>query len=132
MVRCRRVSQGAWHCGAERESQNHSQGGLGEWVPRRFRWNQSAQSSKHQAPNSREAPSTKLQKAHPPCLELEAWCFSGAWSLDVGAFPMAVFHCFRRGTGDRETSWMNRGRFHVCSASLVAGVGVGDAVELYV
>src|SRR5258708_15054373 len=76
-------------------------GWLGLWslAPRRLQWNQSdVRSSKHQHPSSRETPRTKLQDAHTPRLELEVWCFSGAWSLGVGAFCAAVFHCFRRGT----------------------------------
>jgi hypothetical protein len=36
-----------------------------------------------------KAPSTKVQRnskhqnALTPCLELEVWCFSGAWSLEL-------------------------------------------------
>jgi hypothetical protein len=44
--------------------------------------------SKHQAPTSREAPDSNLQ---PPCalsvLELGVWRFTGAWMLELGAFP---------------------------------------------
>src|SRR5881628_1233165 len=43
------------------------------------------QSSKHQHPSSREAPTSKLQTAEAQVLELEIWSFSGAWSLEFGA-----------------------------------------------
>src|SRR5206468_2719011 len=49
-------------------------------------------STKHQAPSSREAPSTKRQalqqspRGGRTSLELEIWDFSGAWGLELGPF----------------------------------------------
>src|SRR5713101_8039311 len=45
-----------------------------------------SKSSKLQHPSSREIPTSKLQNARNACLRLEPWCFSGAWSLELGAF----------------------------------------------
>jgi hypothetical protein len=42
-----------------------------------------------QHPTSREAPNSKLQWNFCGALELDAWNFSGAWSLEFGAFPIA-------------------------------------------
>jgi hypothetical protein len=42
--------------------------------------------SKHQAPSSREAPNSKLQDCCGGCVVFETWNFSGAWSLEFGAF----------------------------------------------
>jgi hypothetical protein len=46
-------------------------------------------SSSIQHPTSREAPNFKLQTNLRGLLALEAWNFSGAWSLEFGAFPIA-------------------------------------------
>src|SRR5438876_7021316 len=43
-----------------------------------------APSTKHQAPEKLQALSSKAAARF--CLELEVWCFSGAWSLELGAF----------------------------------------------
>src|SRR5438552_17526139 len=51
------------------------------------------QSSKLQAPSSREATSSKLQASilrGRRFLKLGIWSFSGAWSLELGAFTMVL------------------------------------------
>jgi hypothetical protein len=49
-------------------------------------------SLKHQPPSSREIPRTKLQNLRASPLKFEAWCFSGAWSLELGAFFVVLIH----------------------------------------
>src|SRR2546423_8575519 len=41
------------------------------------------ESSKHQAPSTREIPNTKQFERRAVRLELDVWCFSGAWSLEL-------------------------------------------------
>jgi hypothetical protein len=48
------------------------------------------QSSKDQAPSSREAPSFKHQEAITRFLDVGVWNFSGAWMLVFGASPSHV------------------------------------------
>src|SRR5437016_5737664 len=43
------------------------------------------ESSKHQAPSTRETSSSKSQRRWTHCLVLGYWSFSGAWSLELGA-----------------------------------------------
>jgi hypothetical protein len=43
-------------------------------------------SSKHQDPSSRETPSLKLQSLGAVFFVFDPWSFSGAWSLEFGAF----------------------------------------------
>src|ERR1035441_6286165 len=48
------------------------------------------ETSKFQAPSTREAPSLKQQSHRANLLVLGAWCFSGAWRLVLGAFVCAL------------------------------------------
>src|SRR5438105_4981722 len=43
-------------------------------------------SSKHQAPKKLLPPIRKLRATVPSMFDI--WCFSGAWSLEFGAFPL--------------------------------------------
>src|ERR1043166_1544795 len=54
------------------------------WWKRSGSLRRDMKSSKHQAPSSREASSTKHQTA--AWSKLGGWCFSGAWRLVLGAF----------------------------------------------
>src|SRR5258708_2522967 len=49
-------------------------------------WNESARSSKHQPPKCGRSVFGAWMLELLWCLKLESWCFSGVWSLDVGAF----------------------------------------------
>src|SRR5882757_4630 len=49
-----------------------------------------AGSSKFQHPSSREAPNLKLQIYGAHRLKFGAWNFSGAWSLELGAFHLRL------------------------------------------
>src|ERR1039458_1564227 len=54
-------------------------------------------STKHQAPEKFQSPNFKARSDG--CLEFEVWCFSGAWSLVLGAFFILSFQMlakFRR------------------------------------
>jgi hypothetical protein len=44
-----------------------------------------APTSNFQAPEKLQAPSFKYDADS--CLKFDAWCFSGCWSLVLGAFP---------------------------------------------
>src|ERR1039458_4800397 len=52
--------------------------GVEEFIERKPRSN-----CKHQHPSSREIPNTKLQTPRGDYLKFGAWCFSGAWSLEL-------------------------------------------------
>src|SRR6266496_3121313 len=56
-------------------------------APEKFR----NRNTKHQDPNTKEIPSSKLQTAaRASSLELGAWSFSGVWSLVFGAWCLVV------------------------------------------
>src|SRR2546422_8015964 len=50
------------------------------------------ENTNHQAPSSREAPSTKLQSSRSRGLEFVIWSFSGAWCLELGASRAVNLH----------------------------------------
>src|SRR5439155_1160446 len=54
--------------------------------------------TKLQAPISKPQRNSKSQASKRARSVFGVWCFSGAWSSDVGALCAAVFDCFRRGT----------------------------------
>src|SRR5882724_208085 len=66
-----------------------------------------AESSKFQAPSSREIPSTKFQTPR-QCLELDVWSFSGAWCLVLGAWSLKPKHDL---PGSFVLGRMSNGRF---------------------
>ncbi len=84
------------------------------------------QNTKHQTPNTKEAPNFKLQRPWPGAgLKFGAWCFFGIWCLVFGVSPSALACAACYGKSDSPMAWgMNAGIFTllVVITGVLAGI----------